>query len=175
MLQDMSAVDHPAHYGGEDNPYEVIKVAEAWGFDGDAYLFNVLKYIRREKTDELEDLKKARFYLDRKIRRMEQTQAQYEAALSDEPPAKPRQYIEIHTDPDDPFKGYSLYAHLDWTIETMAAIVATASNAYPGYMGGFSISLSPKGLLVKRSQTVGWLLENYPPGEYSYYLRKVVA
>lgn len=23
-------VDHPDHYGGEDNPYEVIKVLEAW-------------------------------------------------------------------------------------------------------------------------------------------------
>lgn len=25
-----SAVDHPPHYGGADNPYEVIKVLEAW-------------------------------------------------------------------------------------------------------------------------------------------------
>lgn len=24
------AVHHPAHYGGADNPYEVIKVIEAW-------------------------------------------------------------------------------------------------------------------------------------------------
>ena len=23
-------VDHPNHYGGEDNPYEAIKVIEAW-------------------------------------------------------------------------------------------------------------------------------------------------
>lgn len=30
------AVNHPAHYGGEDNPYEAIKVIEAWklGFNG---------------------------------------------------------------------------------------------------------------------------------------------
>lgn len=66
------AVDHPAHYGGADNPYEVIKVAEAWGFDKDAYLFNVLKYIARPgKGNYLEDLKKARFYLDRKIAKLE--------------------------------------------------------------------------------------------------------
>lgn len=66
------AVNHPAHYGG-DSPYEVIKVAEAWGFDDDAYLFNVLKYIARagKKGSKLEDLKKARFYLDRKITRVE--------------------------------------------------------------------------------------------------------
>lgn len=25
-----SAVDHPSHYGGADNPFEVIKVMEAW-------------------------------------------------------------------------------------------------------------------------------------------------
>ncbi|NDB29731.1 DUF3310 domain-containing protein, partial [archaeon] len=40
-------VNHPDHYGGEDNPYEVVKVAESWGVDKDAYLFNVLKYIGR--------------------------------------------------------------------------------------------------------------------------------
>jgi hypothetical protein len=66
-----SAVNHPAHYGGGDNPYEVIKVAEAWGLDKDAYLFNVLKYIARagkkEASKELEDLKKGRFYIDRRI------------------------------------------------------------------------------------------------------------
>ena|SRR5882757_5110894 len=67
----MSNVDHPQHYGGEDDPYEVIKVAEAWGFDTNAYLFNVLKYIRRDKGHTLEDLKKARWYLDRLITRLE--------------------------------------------------------------------------------------------------------
>ena len=67
------AVEHPSHYGGGDNPYEVIKVAEAWGFDKDAYLFNVLKYIARsdKKSASLQDHKKARFYLDRKIERLE--------------------------------------------------------------------------------------------------------
>ncbi|WNT44979.1 hypothetical protein SEA_ABBYDAISY_86 [Arthrobacter phage AbbyDaisy] len=67
------AVNHPQHYGGENDPYEVIKVAEAWGFDKDAYLFNVLKYIARagKKGATLQDHKKARFYLDRKIGRME--------------------------------------------------------------------------------------------------------
>lgn len=63
------AVEHPAHYGGKDNPYEVIKVAEAWGLDKDAYLFNVLKYIARagKKGAVLEDLRKGHFYLGRKI------------------------------------------------------------------------------------------------------------
>ena len=26
-------VNHPQHYGGEDNPYEAIKVIEAWDLD----------------------------------------------------------------------------------------------------------------------------------------------
>ena len=26
-------VNGPAHYGGVDNPYEVIKVCEAWGLE----------------------------------------------------------------------------------------------------------------------------------------------
>ena len=67
---------HPDHYGGEDNPYELIKIAEATGLDGDAYLFNVLKYIVRSgKKDDnppLQDLKKALFYLDRRIKTIEQ-------------------------------------------------------------------------------------------------------
>jgi len=68
-------VNGPAHYGGVDNPYEVIKVCEAWGLDFDAYLFNVVKYVARagkkDETKELEDLKKAAFYLDRKIKNLE--------------------------------------------------------------------------------------------------------
>lgn len=68
-------VNGPAHYGGVDNPYEVIKVCEAWGLDYDAYLFNVVKYVARagkkDQTKELEDLKKAAFYLDRKIKNLE--------------------------------------------------------------------------------------------------------
>ena len=73
MKNDM--VNHPNHYGGEENVYEVIKVCEAWGLDFDAYLFNVVKYVARagkkDRSKELEDLKKALFYLDRKIKNLE--------------------------------------------------------------------------------------------------------
>lgn len=67
------AVEHPVHYGGKDNPYEAIKVIEAWklGF----CLGNTVKYIARTGkkpgADALEDLKKARWYLDREIERLE--------------------------------------------------------------------------------------------------------
>jgi hypothetical protein len=60
-------VIHPTHYGGKDNPYEAIKVIEAWdvGFN----LGNTLKYISRagKKDNIIQDLEKALFYLDREI------------------------------------------------------------------------------------------------------------
>lgn len=62
-------MNHPAHYGGKGNVYEAIKVIEAWelGF----CLGNTVKYIARadHKGNPLEDLKKARWYLDREIAR----------------------------------------------------------------------------------------------------------
>ena len=67
------AIDHPAHYGGARNPYEAIKVIEAW--DLGFCLGNVVKYISRagKKPGEamLKDLRKARWYLDREISRIE--------------------------------------------------------------------------------------------------------
>lgn len=69
------AVNHPAHYGGADNPYEAIKVIEAWdlGFN----LGNTVKYISRvgKKDAPLQDLKKARWYLDREIANRERAQS----------------------------------------------------------------------------------------------------
>ena len=65
-------VQHTQHYGG-DTVYEVIKVLRAWGLNGDALLWNVVKYIARagKKGDALTDLKKARFYLDERIKELE--------------------------------------------------------------------------------------------------------
>lgn len=64
-------VNHPPHYGGGDDPYEVIKVIEAWGLG--FHRGNAVKYIGRagKKGDAVEDLKKARWYLDREIERLE--------------------------------------------------------------------------------------------------------
>ena len=69
----LETVDHPAHYGGADNPYEAIKVIEAWGLN--FHLGNTVKYISRagKKGAPLEDLKKARWYLDREIANAEKT------------------------------------------------------------------------------------------------------
>lgn len=70
--EDAEAVDHPAHYGG-DTTYEAIKVIEAWGL-GFA-LGNTTKYIARagkkDPAAEVQDLRKAAFYLDRRIQQLE--------------------------------------------------------------------------------------------------------
>ncbi len=62
-------VNHPAHY--TFGKIEVIDVLEDWqlGF----HLANAIKYIARaqHKGRELEDLKKARWYLNRKIQQLE--------------------------------------------------------------------------------------------------------
>lgn len=66
-------VNHPVHYGGENNTYEVIKVIEA--LEMDFHLGNTFKYIARagkKGTDkEIQDLKKALWYLERKIQLLE--------------------------------------------------------------------------------------------------------
>lgn len=69
------AVDHPAHYGGADNPYEAIKVIEAWalGFN----LGNAVKYIARSdlKGFPIQDLRKAAWYINREIENREKNVA----------------------------------------------------------------------------------------------------
>jgi hypothetical protein len=74
MTEEKEMVNHPGHYQyGKNNEYEVIKVIEAWELD--FHLGNTVKYIPRagkKDTDkELQDLKKARWYLDRKIEILE--------------------------------------------------------------------------------------------------------
>ena len=70
-------VNHPTHYGGADNPYEAIKVIEAWdlGFN----LGNTVKYISRagKKDDIVQDLEKAKFYLEREIQKHKNIKAKY--------------------------------------------------------------------------------------------------
>ena len=71
-LHQAEAVNHPQHYGG-DTVYEAIKVIMAWGLGFN--LGNAVKYISRagkkDPTKRLEDLKKARWYLDYEIKELE--------------------------------------------------------------------------------------------------------
>lgn len=62
---DHDAVSNPKHYTGHPSGVECIQITEHMGFN----LGNALKYIWRcdLKADAIEDLEKARWYIDREI------------------------------------------------------------------------------------------------------------
>lgn len=64
-------VNHPKHYT-EGRKYEPIEVIEDWKLD--FCLGNALKYIsragRKDETKTIEDLEKAKWYIDREIRNL---------------------------------------------------------------------------------------------------------
>lgn len=62
-------VDHPAHYTSHPSGVECITVTEHMNF----CVGNAVKYLWRAglKGDALEDLRKARWYVDREIARLE--------------------------------------------------------------------------------------------------------
>lgn len=66
---DNDPVNHPSHYTQHPSGIECIQVAEHFNFNRG----NTIKYIWRagEKNDELEDLKKAAWYLQREIEKVE--------------------------------------------------------------------------------------------------------
>jgi hypothetical protein len=72
-MENKEMVNHPNHYGGKDSVYEAIKVIDAWGLGFS--LGNTVKYISRagkKDTDaELQDLKKAAWYLQHHIEQLE--------------------------------------------------------------------------------------------------------
>jgi hypothetical protein len=63
-------VNHPAHYTSHPSGVECVQVAEHMGF----CIGNAIKYLWRAglKGSTVEDLKKARWYIDREIARLEQ-------------------------------------------------------------------------------------------------------
>ena len=62
-------VEHPVHYTSHPSGIECIQITEHMGFN----LGNALKYIWRcdLKKDAIEDLKKAKWYIDREINKRE--------------------------------------------------------------------------------------------------------
>ncbi|MBA8822303.1 hypothetical protein BRY73_02905 [Ochrobactrum sp. P6BS-III] len=60
-------VNRPAHYNGHPSGIECIQITEHMGFN----LGNAVKYIWRcdLKQDAIEDLEKARWYIDREIKK----------------------------------------------------------------------------------------------------------
>lgn len=85
-------VNHPAYYGGKDNPYETIKVIEAWGLDDNFDLGNTVKYISRagkkDKACLLQDLMKAQFYLNHEVEKLHKYDGNYERMKADERKAR---------------------------------------------------------------------------------------
>ena len=67
-IEETDAVNHPPHYNVGN--IEVIDAIDDWGLG--FCLGNVVKYIARagRKGDKLEDLKKARWYIDHEIERL---------------------------------------------------------------------------------------------------------
>jgi len=67
------SVNHPEYYGGEDNPYEAIKIILNCNLD--FCLGNSVKYIlragKKNPEKEIEDLEKAKWYLQTKINELE--------------------------------------------------------------------------------------------------------
>lgn len=66
------SVDHPSHYAeGWSNGAEVIDITENLNFNRG----NVIKYVaragRKDVMKTAEDLRKARWYLDRELKRLE--------------------------------------------------------------------------------------------------------
>lgn len=65
----MSNIEHPKHYNA--TKYEVWDVLDAW-FPTNPTLWNVGKYLARaDRKGGVEDLKKAKVYLEREIERRE--------------------------------------------------------------------------------------------------------
>ena len=80
------AVNHPQHYTSHPSGIECIQVTEHMGFN----LGNALKYIWRcdLKKDAVEDLKKARWYIDRELEKRQ-------GEIAPEPPKAPKRPPEI--------------------------------------------------------------------------------
>lgn len=66
-------VDHPKHYNADPSGVECIDVVEHRTFN----VGNAMKYLWRAglKGDLVEDLRKARWYIDREIQRIEKESA----------------------------------------------------------------------------------------------------
>ncbi|UPK64919.1 DUF3310 domain-containing protein [Rhodococcus pyridinivorans] len=69
------SINHPAHYTGFSNGAEVIDITENLNFNRG----NAVKYLARagakDPAKELEDLRKAEWYVQREIARIEGRQA----------------------------------------------------------------------------------------------------
>lgn len=75
-----NSVNHPSHYNM--GSIEVISAIEDWGFGEGFNRGNAIKYIaragRKDPSKEIEDLEKARFYIDAEIARLKRIHDPFE-------------------------------------------------------------------------------------------------
>jgi hypothetical protein len=71
LVNSLSAIQHPPHY--TFSKYEVIEVLDEW-FSKEPLLWNAVKYLARwdKKGNPIEDLKKALYMVQRKIKQLEE-------------------------------------------------------------------------------------------------------
>lgn len=64
----------PAHYGGDENPFEPIKIIQYYNLNFE--LGNTIKYVLRagKKNNTIEDLEKAKQYLQFEIDKLKRHQ-----------------------------------------------------------------------------------------------------
>lgn len=116
-------INHPSHYGG-DSTYEAVNVIEAWGLGwhlGDAVAY-IARAGKKPNNPELQDLKKARWYIDRRIAQLE----------------KPNNDVPVSTEPEKQLltweqaydalnqNGAMIVSHLDWHLNDFVRV----SNGY---------------------------------------------
>lgn len=89
--KEVDMVNNPPHYTVAGPIYESIKIIEAWQLNFN--LGNAIKYILRSehKGNKIEDLKKARWYLNREIDNME-------VNVIKDALEKPKQYVWFNTE-----------------------------------------------------------------------------
>lgn len=81
-------VNHPKHYTSHPSGVEVIQITEHMNF----CLGNAIKYILRSdlKGKQIEDLKKAVWYINREIDRLERSEIGQTDVIKVTPPSQPQ-------------------------------------------------------------------------------------
>lgn len=177
----MSNVDHPAHYGGEDDMYEVIKVLRAWDLEGARGFCwgNVIKYEARahKKGHAVEDVMKAEWYATELVSIEAELAGQ---KMKPEPVPSSGFRYQVVTfripelgDDSTTFSNRCLIADMEWTLEKFGEIAAEyfKLKEHGGY--GLAVGTSPVHVIYTGESTVGWLLRMFPSDEYTYYLRAI--
>jgi hypothetical protein len=89
-------VNHPSHYTNHPSGVECIQITEHMGF----CLGNAIKYIWRAdlKGDAIEDLEKAKWYIEREIKRRRKSDLKHELRIETvpgSPLAKVKPFVDV--------------------------------------------------------------------------------